>query len=250
MKQGSGSAATTAFKDFATAAFVLAASLLPAAARASIETPAPALPEAEEARVAHARELLGKYYRKSAARVGERLPAAASFVREETRESLKGPKRVSAQVARAIVDEARKHELDPIFLMAVIQAESSFDPRKVGTSGEIGLMQILPATGKWIARKFGLPWKGKRTLRDPVQNVRIGAAYISYLREEFDSHSRLYLAAYNMGPLNVRKALSRKVWPKDYPIRVMERYIQYYSDLKERLQNSPAPQDHPGSVRN
>ena len=59
-------------------------------------------------------------------------------------------------------------------------------------------------------------WNGEKTLRDPIANIKLGTAYIAWLREKFDNHSQLYLAAYNMGARSVNKALAQNVWPKDY----------------------------------
>jgi soluble lytic murein transglycosylase len=117
--------------------------------------------------------------------------------------------------------------------MTVIENESSFNPKIRGTSGEIGLMQVLPRTAEWIARRVGIKWKGEKTLEDPVTNIRIGSAHLAQLREEFKSQGQLYLAAYNMGSGNVQRALAKQVWPKDYPVRVMSRYLKFYSDFKQ-----------------
>lgn len=186
-------------------------------------------------RVEHASELLGRHYKSSVVRTTEEVRKIHGALYRWTREGLpKKYRRDYQTIAQTIIDEAYKHSLDPVLLAAVIMSESSFNPEASGTSGEIGLMQILPSTGKWMAEVAGLKWNGKKTLRDPVQNIRLGAAYIAWLREKFDSHARLYLAAYNMGQRNVRNALSRKVWPKEYPIRVMQNYVAYYSDLKEK----------------
>jgi soluble lytic murein transglycosylase len=82
---------------------------------------------------------------------------------------------------------------------------------------------------------YNLPWKGKKSLKDPSNNIRIGSAYIAYLREEFDFEGQLYLAAYNMGSGNVRKALGKKIRPKDYSTRVMHRYLRFYAELQKDL---------------
>jgi soluble lytic murein transglycosylase len=116
--------------------------------------------------------------------------------------------------------------------MAVITSESSFNPECRGGAGEIGLMQILPSTGKWMSKRAKVAWKGKKTLLDPVQNVRLGSAYLAWLRGRFDSHARLYLAAYNMGQKNVDRALSKRIWPKTYPTHVMGNYVKYYNELR------------------
>jgi soluble lytic murein transglycosylase len=95
-------------------------------------------------------------------------------------------------------------------------------------------MQILPTTGEWMSGKAGLGWRGSKTLRDPVQNIRIGAAYLAFLRDRFDMHARLYIAAYNMGQGNVDHAQAKNIWPKDYPGLVMRNYVEFYGELKEK----------------
>jgi soluble lytic murein transglycosylase len=183
-------------------------------------------------RLSHAHELLGKYYKHSAVRAGERVHKIKSSIYHWTKERLPKAYRKKYQaVAQTVIDEANKYGFDPVFLMSVIQSESSFNPTQIGGVGEIGLMQIRPQTGKWMAEMMGMPWKGDATLMDPVTNIKIGAAYLSYLRDRFDMHARLYLAAYNMGSRRVATVLERRIWPKDYPIQVMRNYVEFYSAL-------------------
>jgi soluble lytic murein transglycosylase len=214
-------------------AFIVATAMIALPAHAKTERGPAAL---RLMRIEHAKELLGKYYRGSVVKEGEKVKAVREFVKEWARETLpKGKHRKKAeQIASAIMLEAKKHELDPMFVMAVIQSESSFNPDTRGGAGEIGLMQILPATGEWMAKRAGISWKGSKTLLDPIKNIKIGTTYLSYLREKFDNHSRLYLAAYNMGPTNVNRALAKEVWPKDYPRHVMTNYVSFYSKLSGR----------------
>ena len=139
-----------------------------------------------ESRLNHAHELLGKYYKESTVRAGEHVKKINTTIYRWTRERLpkKFRKRYQA-VAQTIIDESLKYGFDPVFLMSVIQGESSFNPDQVGGVGELGLMQIRPTTGKWMAEMIGLKWKGDQMLRDPVDNIRIGAAYLNYLRDRF-----------------------------------------------------------------
>lgn len=81
-------------------------------------------------------------------------------------------------VTNAIIEESSKYSLDPYFVMAVISGESSFNPLAIGPVGEIGMMQIRPTTGEWIAKIIKLPWRGKNALKDPVYNIKLGAAYL------------------------------------------------------------------------
>ena len=185
----------------------------------------------------HARELLGKHYRKSIVSRSAQVSDVSEFVHQRTEMRLKPRwKKQARLIAQTILNESEKYGFDPVFLMAVIENESSFKPETIGTFGEIGLMQILPDTGQWIARKFNIPYSGPQSLKNPVTNIILGSAYLSYLREKFDFHSQLYLAAYNMGSRNVSRALARQVMPREYPTRVMKRYVRFYTELHENPQ--------------
>jgi soluble lytic murein transglycosylase len=191
-------------------------------------------------RVDHAKELLGKYYKTSIVRKTAHSDVSVDdFVRRTVKKSLRGKwKHKADKVANIILEESHRQQFDPTFVMAVIQNESSFNTDATGTSGEVGLMQIMPATGEWLADKFNYKWTSKHDLQDPIYNIRLGTKFLAYLRNEFDSHSQLYLAAYNMGSGNVRKALRSKIWPKDYPIAVMKRYVRYHRNLYDYSKQS------------
>lgn len=199
--------------------------------------------EQRKIRLKHAHELFGRYYKKSSANVTETIPKINGAIYHWTRAHLPPAfKDQSPKIAQTIIDESMKNSFDPVFLMSVIEGESSWRPEKVGGVGEIGLMQLRPSTAKWMAQKSGIKWAGDQSLKDPCTNIKIGAAYLAYLREHFDSHARLYLAAYNMGQTNVSTALSKKIWPKDYPIHVMKRYVEFYETIGPTLTTAnPSP---------
>lgn len=126
-----------------------------------------------------------------------------------------------ARLAVAVISEARARDFDPSLVLAVIEVESGFDNFAVSPAGAIGLMQILPSTGKALARRLGIPWHGSRTLFDPVANVKIGVAYLHELRERFD-HLPTALAAYNWGPGRIgRWVRSGSELPEHYAQRVL-----------------------------
>ena len=184
-------------------------------------------------RWAHAKELLGKHYHGSVVKAGENVDVLDDRVLKWTQRGLKKNwKQYSHKVAKAIIEASLKYQFDPIFLIAVIENESSFNPGAVGPVGELGLMQLTPETGKWIAAKFNLPYKNVNTLKDPVQNIRLGAAYMAYLRGIFGFRSQLYIAAYNMGTGNVRNFVKKRIEPKIYSSKVMVRYVRFYSELQ------------------
>lgn len=186
----------------------------------------------KKVRVEHARELMGKHYDRSVVKKGEKRSHLEQRIMATVQKRLpKGSKALSWSVTHSIIKESKTHGLDPYFVMAVIAGESSFNPQARGPVGEIGLMQIRLQTGEWMAEKIGLKWKGERTLSNPVHNIKLGTAYLAWLREKFEKNGQLYLAAYNMGAKNVRRALDKKIRPKDYPKHVMKRYLAFYEEL-------------------
>lgn len=99
---------------------------------------------------------------------------------------------------------AREQDLDPNLLFAVMRVESVYDQRIVSTAGAVGLMQIMPRTGRLIARQLGVENFDTTDLLDPETNVRFAAWYLSSLIERFDGRLPLAIASYNGGPHNVR----------------------------------------------
>jgi soluble lytic murein transglycosylase-like protein len=93
-------------------------------------------------------------------------------------------------------------------------------------------MQIRPETGKWLAKKIHMKWKGKKTLKDMEKIVILGATFLSMLRKQFNSHGRLYVSAYNIGARGVQRQIaSAGPWPRSYALRVMRNYLDLYEEL-------------------
>lgn len=185
----------------------------------------------QDSRQIHAKELMGKRYSKSIVSSLEQQKDVEKKIYEMVHSKLpKKHKKNSERIAQTIIVESNRHGLDPYFVMAVIAGESSFNPEAVGPVGEIGLMQIRSSTGKWMAELNRSQWKGLKTLRDPIQNIILGTAYIGWLRGKSANNGRLYVAAYNMGLKSVKSAVSRKIYPKDYPRHVMKRYMAFYQE--------------------
>ncbi len=95
-----------------------------------------------------------------------------------------------------IYKEAKKNDLPPELVAAVVQQESRFKPTAQSHRGAKGLMQLMPRTGRWM---------GAKNLLNPADNVRAGAKYLKYLHERFDGDETKVIAAYNGGEGNVRK---------------------------------------------
>ncbi|MGZ3721933.1 MAG: lytic transglycosylase domain-containing protein [Bdellovibrionales bacterium] len=139
----------------------------------------------------------------------------------------------SFEIARAVIVEANHHRMDPLFLLAVIATESRFNLDARGTHGEIGLMQVLPVTAKWLAPQAGL--RADFDLREPAVNIRLGATYLARLRATFKHRGNRYIAAYNMGVTNVYRLLKVKTEPNVYPARVLGNYSQIYFALGSKV---------------
>ena len=183
-------------------------------------------------RITHAKELLGKKYKRSTVHKTENTDNILEFVSSSTKNLLpKAHKKSAHDIAAVIMKESERYGFDPIFLMAVIQNESSFNPRMKGSAGEIGLMQIKPETAKWIAATYKLEYKNAQSLYNPAINIRIGAAFMNKLRNQFSANSSLHLSAYNAGAKKVRMMVNEKNAPKIYAKAVMKRYFAIYSAL-------------------
>ena len=122
-----------------------------------------------------------------------------------------------------IVDESKKYGYDPLFLTALIVAESSFNNWARSNRGAIGLMQIRPRTGHAMASEAQIKWIGKPTLYDPNANIALGAFYLNKLVQRFGDLS-LALEAYNHGPSRLNRFINKGKYPKRYSQKVLRIY--------------------------
>lgn len=95
-----------------------------------------------------------------------------------------------------------EYDLDPLFLYAVMREESWFDAEAVSWAGAYGLLQIMPSTGRDLARRVGVRNFDRNDLFDPDVNIRLGAFYLRSLLDELDSEPAMALSAYNAGKRN------------------------------------------------
>jgi soluble lytic murein transglycosylase-like protein len=130
----------------------------------------------------------------------------------------------ATKLAQVIIEESARHNFEPALVMAVIHVESSGRTLAVSPVGALGLMQIMPPTGKELALRHGIPWRGPDTLLDPFVNVKLGVAYLRKLTDRYKDVS-VALAAYNWGPgrIDSRLRAGERV-PSLYPDRVMQVY--------------------------
>ncbi len=131
------------------------------------------------------------------------------------------------KLASFIHQESRRYGFDPELIVAVISTESSFYNWAVSPKGAVGLMQIIPTTGKQVAEMNDIVWHGNDPLFDPFLNTRLGIHYLWMLYLKFGDIS-LALTAYNYGPGKVIRWLKAgKTIPTDYSGKVLSYYEQF-----------------------
>ncbi len=130
-----------------------------------------------------------------------------------------------ARLAQTIVVEARRHHFDPALVLAVMHVESRYDTYAVSPKEALGLMQLLPSTGEWLAPIVGVEWHGPQTLFDPVANVRLGVAYLRQLTDRYNGSVRTALVAYNWGPGRIDQFVrAGDPLPREYSQLVLAAY--------------------------
>ncbi|MCA9751295.1 MAG: transglycosylase SLT domain-containing protein [Gemmatimonadetes bacterium] len=102
----------------------------------------------------------------------------------------------------SVLKWSNEYGIDPLFVLAVMREESWFDASAVSWAGAHGLLQIMPSTGRDLARRTGLRNFEQSDLFDPDTNIRLGAFYLKSLLNELDSEPTMALSAYNAGKGN------------------------------------------------
>lgn len=135
---------------------------------------------------------------------------------------------------------ATEYELDPARVAAVIYCESSFRPDAVSSANALGLMQIVPATGEWIASKLDFQGFDEADLFDPATNIEFGCWYLRYLDGRFDGDLTKATAAYHAGEGTVGQWLDDKEISSDgrtlenIPSKVTGSYVTKVRDVYEK----------------
>ncbi|MBI3605628.1 MAG: transglycosylase SLT domain-containing protein [Nitrospirae bacterium] len=103
---------------------------------------------------------------------------------------------------RQVAGETR---IEPHFVAGIMREESVFDTRATSRSGAMGLMQLMPFTGEWVADRLGVASFVREQLYNQELNIRFGAYYLDHLNEKFQGNLVLTAASYNAGPEAVNK---------------------------------------------
>jgi soluble lytic murein transglycosylase len=155
---------------------------------------------------------------------------------------------------------AQEQALDDAWVYGLMRQESRFITQAKSSVGASGLMQLMPATAKWVAKQIGLKDYDHRRVNDPNINLLLGTSYMRMVLESLHQHPVLASAAYNAGPGRARRwcadtplegAIYAETIPfdetRDYVKKVMSNAV-YYSvlftgepaSLRERLGTTPA----------
>jgi soluble lytic murein transglycosylase len=109
----------------------------------------------------------------------------------------------------SIVSYSRKYGQDPYFIAAIIREESQFHAEALSPAGARGVMQVMPATGAWVAQMIRVPGFDPNKLFDSDTAINIGTWYIAHLMKRFKGDALFTAAAYNAGPEAVSAWLAR-----------------------------------------
>jgi len=120
-------------------------------------------------------------------------------------------------------------DLDDITIWSIIRQESAFNDKAISRTGARGLMQLMPATARQVAKQLHL--NKSFDLFDPATNIRLGSTYLSDMLKRF-GHIEYAAAAYNAGPHRVQQWLTSnpvdnpQIWVESIPFNETRRYVQ------------------------
>jgi len=145
-----------------------------------------------------------------------------------------------------VADAAKKYNVDPYLIFAIIQIESDFKNQRISNKGAAGLMQLMPDTAEWVIEQANLPATMIQQMHNPRVNIEIGAWYIAFLERKFHQNHYAVIAAYNAGQGNVEKWLREDTWDGtqqhlgDIPFGETRHYVQrvlyFYGKYREIYQ--------------
>ena len=181
---------------------------------------------------------------------------------DRTRAEIDMAQRFPMPFRKDVVARSREIGLDPAYVYGLIRQESRFIMDARSSVGASGLMQVMPATAKWTAKKIGMDYSSA-LLHDKDANLRLGTAYLKLVLDDFAGSQPLAAAAYNAGPGRSRRwrdgpTLETAVWAENIPFSETRDYVKkvlsnatFYeallngssASLKKRLGTAVGPKD-------
>lgn len=128
--------------------------------------------------------------------------------------------------------EAKKKHLNFAYIYAIIRQESIFQTDAHSSAGALGLMQLMPATAKEVARKHKIKLQNTYTILEPKVNIQLGTAYLRQMLDRFDNNHLLATAAYNAGPSRSKRwreqygCFPADIWIELIPFSQTRNYVK------------------------
>ncbi len=129
-----------------------------------------------------------------------------------------------------VMEEARKNDIDPAWIFAILRQESMFNKDARSPVGALGLMQLMPATARVVARKLGMKKPSTTDILQPGINIRLGSHYLKMLSDQFHGQQALAIPSYNAGPSRtqawMRHSAPIDVWIENIPFDETRLYVK------------------------
>jgi len=150
---------------------------------------------------------------------------------ERTRSFIDIEQRFPMPFREQVVRRAREINLDPAYVYGLIRQESRFIMDARSGVGASGLMQVMPATARWTARKIGLTSFSPEQITDRDTNIAIGTGYLKLVLDDFGGSLPLAAAAYNAGPGRPRvwrngPIIEAAIWAENVPFTETRDYVK------------------------
>ncbi|MFY7860374.1 MAG: transglycosylase SLT domain-containing protein [Limnohabitans sp.] len=150
---------------------------------------------------------------------------------DRTKETIDFDQRFPMPLREIVVRRAGEIKLDPAFVYGLIRQESRFIMDARSHVGASGLMQVMPATAKWTAKKIGLTQFTPDQITDREVNVTIGTAYLKLVLDDFEGSMPMATAAYNAGPGRPRSwrngpVMEAAIWAENIPFNETRDYVK------------------------
>ena len=150
---------------------------------------------------------------------------------ERTKVAIDFDQRFPTPLKDTVLRRAQEIQLDPAYVYGLIRQESRFIMDAKSIVGAAGLMQVMPATARWTAKKIGLKNFQLIQLNEHETNVAIGTGYLKLVLDEFGGSMPLAAAAYNAGPGRSRAwrngpVLEAAIWAENVPFSETRDYVK------------------------
>jgi soluble lytic murein transglycosylase len=150
---------------------------------------------------------------------------------ERTKLAIDFDQRFPMPLKDTVLRRTKEIQLDPAYVYGLIRQESRFIMDAKSVVGAAGLMQVMPATAKWTAKKIGMTNFQPHQITDQEINVTIGTGYLKLVLDDFDGSMPLAAAAYNAGPSRSRNwrkgpVLEAAIWAENIPFNETRDYVK------------------------